>query len=135
MVRSHLLLIDAIINLALGVVLVVIPKAMANAVGLPPVENAFYASILGAVLFGIGVALGIEWNRRNGGLVGLGLAGAIAINVSGGVCLTGWLIFGSLGIPARGQVMLWILAVVLFAISAAEWMSHREPKQLEKGPP
>ena len=35
MSRSHLLLIDAVINLALGVVLVVIPKALANAVGLP----------------------------------------------------------------------------------------------------
>ena len=34
-------------------------------------ENAFYASILGAVLFGIGIALVIEWKRRDGGLVGL----------------------------------------------------------------
>ena len=125
MSRSHLLFTDAVINLVLGVVLVVCPRALARTVGLPPVENAFYASILGAVLFGIGIALAIEWRRRSGGLDGLGLAGAIAINLSGGACLAGWLVFGSLAIPSHGRTVLWVLAAVLIGLSAAEWLSHR----------
>jgi hypothetical protein len=50
----------------------------------------------------------------------LGVGGAIAINLCGGLCLAGWLVFGGLEIPLRGQLFLWGLAVVLVGISAIE---------------
>lgn len=110
--RSNLILIDAVVNLLLGAVLAVAPWSLASAVGLPAVGNVFYASILGAVLFGIGLALLIEWKARPG-RAGLGLPGAVAINLSGGACLAGWLVSGSLHLKPRGLVILWGLLLLL----------------------
>ena len=45
---SYLLLTDALINLALGVVLVAFPKAVAEAFGLPSMQTAFLPSLLWA---------------------------------------------------------------------------------------
>ena len=50
---------------------------------------------MGGVFIGIALALFIEaFRERPQGLVGLGLGGAIAINLCGGLVLMGWLIFG-----------------------------------------
>ena len=116
-----LLLVDAIINLGLGVLLVLFPRALVAALGIPSAKSAFYPSILGAVLFGIGLALLVE--RSRGG--GLGLGGAVAINLSGGVVLGLWLLFGGLEIPLRGQLLLWGLAALLVGISTVEILAPR----------
>lgn len=118
-----LLVIDAIINYALGILCLLYPF-VAPVVGAPIVENFFYPSILGAVLFGIGIALTIEYFREDGSLVGLGLGGAVAINLAGGLVLILWLIFGDLAIPVRGFVFLWILAGGLVLISLLELYAH-----------
>ena len=120
---SLLLVIDAIINYALGILCLLYPFA-APAVGVPVVDNSFYPQILGAVLFGIGIALTIEYFRKGGQWIGLGLAGAIAINLSGGTVLILWLIFGNLAIPVRGFVFLWLLAAILVVISGYELYEH-----------
>jgi hypothetical protein len=73
------------------------------------------------VLIGIGIALALESRRKDPGQpVGLGLGGAIAINLSGGIVLLGWLLFGKLGLPVRGSVFLWFVAILLVAISTVE---------------
>jgi hypothetical protein len=115
-----LLLIDAAINLALGVLLGVFPRPLAAWLGIPPAGKPFYASILGAVLFGIGLALLLERSRARIGAGGLGLGGAAAINLCGGIALALWLSFGSLEVPVRGRVIMWCLAGVLCAISIIE---------------
>ena len=89
--ESMTLIIDAVINYALGMLCILYPF-VANTLGVPLVENAFYPNVLGAVLFGIGIALTIECRRKRGQSVGLGLAGAVAINLSGGVMLALWLV-------------------------------------------
>jgi hypothetical protein len=76
--------------------------------------------IFGAVLFGIGITLAWEGSRGDGQLVGLGLGGAIAINLCGGLVLTAWLLFGELVLPIRGRAILWGLAVILVLISLVE---------------
>jgi hypothetical protein len=73
--------------------------------------------LLGGVLIGIGIALLIERSR---GRSGLGLAGAISINLCAGLVLAGWLLFGSLDLPLRGQLFLWLLVVLLVGISGVE---------------
>ena len=115
-----LLAIDAAINLLLGLMLVLRPTPIAAALGVPEIDNAFYPSMLGAVLIGIGIALLVECLRRNQAFVGLGLAGAIAINLSGGTVLGIWLIAGDLSLPLRGWIFLWTLVVMLVGISAVE---------------
>ena len=125
MIRSNLLLIDSILNLGMGFGLVVCFTPLAPILGLPLVENTFWTSLLGAVLFGIGLALWVEWRRAPTGPGGLGLAGAVAINLCGGVCIGAWLLFGALSIPTRGKLLLWGLVVVLVGLSGAEWVKHR----------
>lgn len=56
------------------------------------------------------------------GTGGLGLAVAVAINLCGGLCLGAWLVFGSLNIPTKGEVLLWVLAAILVRLSVAEWV-------------
>lgn len=119
MKQKSLLLIDAVINLILGSLLLFFPATTADLLGVPPIIPRFYPSILGAVLFGIGLALLVE--RTNFlGLTGLGLGGAVAINLSGGIVLAGWLLFGGLSLQVRGLVFLWGLVVILVGVSTAE---------------
>ncbi|MEJ2568031.1 MAG: hypothetical protein P8Z50_04050, partial [candidate division WOR-3 bacterium] len=78
-------------------------------------------NILGAALIGIAIALLIEAFKKEKSIyTGLGLTGAISINLCGGVVLTLWLIFGGLKIPLRGQIFLWTLAFILVIISSVE---------------
>jgi hypothetical protein len=114
--NKTLLLADATINLILGGLLVFFPGWLVTALGIPAAQQAFYPSILGAVLVGIGIALLLE--RRKGG--GLGLGGAIAINMTGGLVLAAWLLFGGLSLPLRGEAFLWGLVIVLVGISSLE---------------
>ena len=117
-------MIDAIINYVLGIICILYPF-VAETIGIPKVENSFYPNILGAVLFGIGIALTIECYRKQRGMVGLGLGGAVAINLLGGFVLILWLIFGDLNIPLRGQLFLWLLAIILVGISLIELYIHQ----------
>jgi hypothetical protein len=120
MFRNPVLLIDAAINLLLGVVLLAFRPSLAQALGIPQAKLSFYPTILGAMLFGIGLALLLECGGRPKGLVGLGLGGAITINLCGGIVLAIWLASGNLMIPMRGQVILWSLMIIVVVISATE---------------
>ena len=119
-----LLLSDAIINLLLGLLLLLFPAGLLTYLGLPSTDTFFYTSILGGVIFGIGVALGLEWLSLPEGIRGLGLAGAITINLCGGGTLLFWLIFGNLDIPIRGQMTLWIVAIVVLGIGLLEILNR-----------
>jgi len=78
--HKNLLALDGMVNILLGLFLLFFPAGLVNFLGLPQEINYFYASILGAVLFGIGIALFQERSRREKGSAGLGLAGAVIIN-------------------------------------------------------
>jgi hypothetical protein len=118
--EDNLLLIDGAVNLALGALLVAFPRGLVQLLGIPDAPSSFYPNILGAILFGIGIALLIERYRHRVGLTGLGLAGAVAINLCGGLILALWLTLGELSIPTRGTVILGALAVLLVGISGVE---------------
>ena len=124
--KSRLLIMDGIINLVLGVILLLsIPfgKGITQFLGVPDVGNGFYASILGAIFVGIAIALFQEVGRENiAAAAGLGLTGAIAINLSGGIVLAILLIFGDFALPLRGQIFLWTLTLVLILVSSLEWL-------------
>ena len=119
-----LLWVDAAINLLLGILLLAFSRPLIHLVGVPHTDVKFYPTILGAVLFGIGLALVIEALKRPHGLSGLGLGGAVAINLCGGGVLLLWLISGVLDLPLRGSVFLWTLAIILVGISIIELIAH-----------
>ena len=118
--HKALLLIDGMVNILLGVLLLLFPVGIIDLLGLPKTNTNFYPSILGAVLFGIGLALFLELAAHAKRFRGLGLGGAIVINIVGSLVLICWLIFGSLSIPKKGQIILWIVSVAVFSIGIAE---------------
>ncbi len=118
--RTKLLTIDGVFNVLLGVVLVWYPLSVAEALGLPASGRPFFASVLGGVLFGIGVALLIERFCRRTGSIGLGLGGAVAINLCGAVVLVAWLSGSSLALTVLGRFLLWTLAALLVGLSLIE---------------
>ena len=122
MTESRLLTVDAVVNLALGLLLILFPRNVVNWLGVPIPDFTFYANILGAVLFGIGLALLIE-RFRPLQMRGLGLDGAIAINICGAGALALWLIFGDLNIPTRGYLFLGGIAALVLGLGAVELVS------------
>ena len=114
--------VDAAINVILGLLLVAFPRPLVDAIGVPASPSAYYPSILGGVLLGIGIALIIQIVHYPQ-LDGLGLWGAVAINLCGGLVLAAWLLWGGLDIPVRGRAFLWALVAVLFGISLIETLT------------
>jgi hypothetical protein len=123
--QKIILLVDFLINLILGSLLLAYSNKLAVFLGVPQAMSSFYPNILGGVFIGIGVALFIEFlNKSEVKTSGLGLLGAIAINLCGGLVLIIWLIFGDLILPMRGLIILWSLAVLLIVLSGFELTNH-----------
>lgn len=131
MKHGTLLRIDALINLVLGLALMAFPVPVVRYLGVPEASSPFYPNILGAVLLGIAIALFIESRADPGRGAGLGLSGAVAINMCGGLALAAWLIFGNLELPGQGLVFFWLLVFILVGLSALElaasWYRSRQP--------
>ncbi|MBI9082316.1 MAG: hypothetical protein JEZ11_01880 [Desulfobacterales bacterium] len=119
-----LLAVDGGVNVILGVLLMLFPVGIVDLLGLPPTDTHFYPSIFGAVLLGIGIALLAEIAGSSGRFRGLGLGGAIIINICGSVALILWLVFGALEIPLRGQILLWVIGVLVLGIGLAEILAR-----------
>lgn len=122
--QSFLLGVDAAVNLILGVLLLLFPAGVLEALGMPQVSHHFYTTILGAVIFGIGVALLIDLFGAARGVRGLGLAGAIVINLCGGGVLLMWLLFRPFDLPIRGHIVLWSVAVIVLSIGVVELITR-----------
>lgn len=118
--QKTLLIIDGAINLLLGALLFSFPFGVAEILGIYRPQVFFYPSILGAVLVGIGIALMIEAFGARRGVRGLGLGGAIAINLCGGGVLAAWLSLFPRDLPARGQILLWAVAVIVLGVGMTE---------------
>jgi len=124
MKHTVVLAVDAAINIVLGVLLIAFPGPLVDALGVPTSQSAFYPSILGSVLLGIGIALVIQVACRERP-DGLGLWGAVAINLCGGFVLAAWILWGALDIPVRGRIFLWLLVAVLVGVSLVELKVQR----------
>lgn len=122
------LIIDATINLILAILLLFFSPKIADIFGVPLADSSFYPNILGAVLLGITIALTIEAYRNpiNNNSVGLGLTGAICINLCGGFVLLLWLVLGNLDLPIKGKLFLWTLDLILLVISTIELVSIKK---------
>lgn len=124
MQHTTLIKADAAINLILGILLMAFPAELVKVLGIPMADLSFYPAILGGVLFGIGLALLVECYRRTNRFIGLGLAGAVLINLCGGFVLAFWLLWGQLNLPVRGLIFLWTLVVLLIGLSLLEGLAH-----------
>ena len=127
--RSLLLTIDSLVNLLLGVLLVVFPRDLISFLGIPAPSSAFYPSLLGAVLFGIGIALWMERGADRARVRGLGLGGAVVINLCGALVLSAWLLFGDLSLSIKAAAVLWGIVAVLTVVSLAEIVGVRNDRE------
>lgn len=117
--RLRLLAIDSIINVVLGVCLLALPRQTIAFFGLPATDTYFYVTILGAVLLGIGIALWIE-SRNEDRLRGLGLVGAIVINLLGAGTVLLWLLIDPFNLPTHGYFVLWVVTFVVLGTGLVE---------------
>jgi hypothetical protein len=113
-------MIDGIINLALGILLLLFPVGIPRLLGIPESNLHFYPTILGGVILGIGLALLIERYGFEYKIRGLGLGGAIAINICGALVLLIWLIIDPFDLPIRGYIILWSIAVLVLLVGFGE---------------
>ena len=120
--HATLLALDAAINAVLGLLLLLAPGPTIAVLGLPATNTYFYVSVLGAVLIGIAAALWIERARHRLGH-GLGLSGAIAVNLFGATTVLAWLLFGDLDLPWRGLAVLWVVVLLVLGTATAEMVA------------
>ena len=118
--QEILLFIDGLMNVLLGLLLILFPFGIAEFLGVPIPCTNFYPTILGGVIFGIGIALFIERYGYKNGIRGLGLGGAIAINFCGGLVLFVWLLIEPFDLPTRGRFILWAVALLVFMVGIIE---------------
>jgi uncharacterized membrane protein HdeD (DUF308 family) len=118
--QKILLTIDGVINILLGLLLLLYPFGIAERLGLPVSKTYFYPAILGGVLFGIGLALFVERFGYKKKMRGLGLDGAIVINICGGIVLLIWLLIDPFYLPLRGYVILWTIALLVLIVGIVE---------------
>ena len=121
--KNLLLVVDGMINLALGLLMVFFPSQMIRAFDLPKADNTFYINILGAVLFGIGIALLLERFSDRLHVSGLGIAGAVTINLCGSGTLIAWLLCGNLELSPSGSILLWSIALIVLGVAIIEIFS------------
>lgn len=127
--HKHLLTVDGLVNLILGILLLFLPGEMIAWLGLPQTGTIFYVSILGGVLGGIGIALFLERYGALSDTRGLGLGGAVAINLCGGGALLIQVMTAPLDLPLHGRVILWTVGVLVVLIGVVEIaVQVRDPK-------
>jgi hypothetical protein len=119
-INQFLLIVDGLINIFLGLILLFIPFGLDQFLGIPIPVHYFYPTILGGILFGIGISLLIERYSDQHHIRDLGLGGAIVINFCGVAVLIFWLLVNNLNIPLRGLIILWTIALLVLITGIVE---------------
>ena len=127
--KSKLLISDAMIDLLIGLALVIFPVKIIEFFGLPMFENPFYVIMLGSMLVGIAVALLIDCFTPE--LQGLGLFGAIIINLCVSIVLLICLATGILNIALKAKIGVILLIIILIGLSCLEYFTPRKGKSEE----
>lgn len=115
---SHktLLVIDAVVNLFLGILLLLAPIGLIDILGLPAISNTFYTTVLAGVLVGIGIALLLSLRCNDG----LGLLGAIVINLCGSSALAAWLLINPDQVSKQGSIILAGIVILVLGLGLLE---------------
>lgn len=116
--RDQLLTIEALLRGAIAALLMLLPKSAIGALGLPRTDHSFWPRLLGAVFAGMAAAAYIEGHFKLQS--GLGLGGAIAINLATAFAILTGLAVGGLDIPRRGRLLLWCCSAVLVVLALFE---------------
>lgn len=113
-----MLYVDLLFKAGFGLALLLFPLLFCKVFGLPRPNTGFWPRILGASFLGQAGALFLEGAVPN--THGLGLGGALTINLSIAAILASMIILGAVGEKRRAQALLWLLVVVLVTLSLFE---------------
>lgn len=115
---QQLLWLETLLKLAGGLALLLLPLTVIKVLGLPPAGSRLWPRLLGAVLLALAAASFIE----GAGLStrGLGLAGSLAVNLSGAIVLALHLMTGDGARTRREGVVLWSLTLLLIVLACFE---------------
>lgn len=113
-----LLWIELVHKGLLGGLLLCFPRTFARILGLPPVSEAFWPRLLGAMLVGLALATLLEGQLTSGN--GLGLAGHVALNLVAALTLIALLIMGRAGPTRRGRWAAGLAAAALCMLAMVE---------------
>lgn len=115
---QQLLWIETLLKLSGGIVLIAMPRLAIKLLGLPFGDNAFWPRLLGGVLIGLAGAFYME--GAVAGSKGLGLGGAILINLAAAGAVAGHIVLNRSSGASRGRLILWLLVALLFLLSLIE---------------
>jgi hypothetical protein len=121
---QNLLWLEIGLKLAGGLTLALVPVTASRVFGLPISGSAFWPRLLGAVLVGLALATVLQGDTLLKGAFthgrGLGLAGAIAVNLTSAAMLAAQLVMARAAATKRGNAALWALVLLLTALSLFE---------------
>jgi hypothetical protein len=115
---DQLLWFETLLKLSSGLLLALVPLTVIKILGLPPAESAFWPRLLGSVLVGLSGATFLEGAMAS--TRGLGLAGAIVINLAAAAMIALSSLLGGGATTRRGKLVQWGIVTLLFALSLAE---------------
>ncbi len=123
---DQLLWLETLVKGSLGLIMLFVPLTAGKVAGLPHGNAAFWPRLFGVALIGMAGAFALQgYAQYNPNLTagGLGLGGAIIINVVTILALIGTMIFKGV-VTRRGRALIWSLSllltiVVLFEIAHA----------------
>lgn len=115
---QQLLWLETLLKLTGGILLLLAPLTTIRALGLPSTASGFWPRLVGALL--IGIAAGAYIEGAWAGSRGLGLAGLVAINLSGAAVIAFAALLGRAAPTRRGTFALWVLVALLLALSLLE---------------
>lgn len=115
---QQLLWIETLLKLSGGIVLLAMPRLAIRLLGLPSGDSSFWPRLLGGVLIGLAGALYLEGATT--GSKGLGMGGAVLINLAAAGAVAGHVALNRATGTARGRLVLWLLVALLFLLSLIE---------------
>ena len=114
---QQLLWLETLLKLVPGVLLALAPLTTLRIIGLPRPDTGFWPRLCGALLVGMAGALFLEGTSRGHGL---GLAGAIVINLCGASVLAALLVLDAGPPSRRGRIVVWLIVCLLVTLSVFE---------------
>ncbi len=119
---DQLLWLETLLKGGIGLVMLFAPITAAKIAGLPHGNTTFWPRLFGAALIGIAAAFAVEgYTQLNPNLTagGLGLGGAVIINLVTILSLIGTIVFRGVA-TRRGLLLLWSLSLTLTFLMLVE---------------
>jgi hypothetical protein len=118
---DQLLWFETLLKGSIGLLLVFLPITTARMAGFPHGNTAFWPRLFGSALLGIAGAFAVEGYIAGGAIEakGLGLGGAVIINLTAILSLFGTLIFSAVA-TRRGKVVIWLMILLLLFLTLFE---------------